>query len=110
SLKNTCKNQLFAKNLAQVVKYTNMIIHVGSLFVNFVFLKLLGNGQAIPVIEQNIFASMFALITGNGKKVPKYLKEYFNDFCDLTSLDREKIKGIEYSSLLNIAAKQYETL
>ncbi|KAI8647559.1 hypothetical protein BD408DRAFT_101635 [Parasitella parasitica] len=80
SLKNTCKNQLFAKNLAQVVEYTNMIIHVGSLFVNFVFLKLLGNAQAIPVIEQNLFASMFALITGIG-----------------------------YSSLLNIATKQYET-
>ncbi|CEP08293.1 hypothetical protein [Parasitella parasitica] len=110
SLKSTCKNKLFAKNLAQVVEYTNRIIYVGSLFVNFVFLKLLGNGQAIPVIEQNLFAFMFALITGNGKKAPTYLNEYFNDFCELTSLDREQIKGIGYSSLLNVAAKQYETL
>lgn len=92
------------------MEYTNRIIYVGSLFVNFVFLKLLGNGQAIPVIEQNLFASLFALITGNGKKAPKYLNEHFNDFCDLTSLDREKNKGIGYSSLLNIAANQYETL
>jgi hypothetical protein len=66
SLKNICNNQQFVQNIARVVDYTNKITYVGSLFVNFVFIRLLATDFLIPNIEQNLFTSIFAVITSNG--------------------------------------------
>ncbi|KAG2200845.1 hypothetical protein INT47_001376 [Mucor saturninus] len=34
---------------------------------------------------------MFALLTGNGKRAPDYLKEYYTLFCESTTLDYEEV-------------------
>jgi hypothetical protein len=50
---------------------------------------MLADDLPIPIIEQNLLASIFAVVAGNGKKAPDYIIEYFNIFCDLTTLDPE---------------------
>ncbi|KAI7879540.1 uncharacterized protein EV154DRAFT_393790, partial [Mucor mucedo] len=110
SLSNICKNEQFFANIRKLSRYTTKFLFVGSLFANFVFIKLLGENKLIPVIEQSLFTNMFALLTGNGKRAPDYLKEYYTLFCESTTLDYESLKSQGYSSILSIAGKQYEVL
>jgi hypothetical protein len=62
--------------------YTTKVMYVGSLFLNYVFLKLLNNGEDIPIIDHTFIYSAFALITDNGKKCPENIQNYFVHFYD----------------------------
>ncbi|PHZ17818.1 uncharacterized protein RHIMIDRAFT_310421 [Rhizopus microsporus ATCC 52813] len=110
SLPNVCNNQQLVQYIKNLADYTAKVLFVGSLFANFIFIKLLDDDQAIPIIEQSLFTNIFAVMTGNGKKAPHYLKEYFTLFCELTTIDRDSLKSINYSIILSIAGKQYEIL
>ena len=110
SLPNVCNNQQLVQHIKNLADYTTKILFVGSLFVNFIFIKLLDDGQVIPSIEQSLFTNIFAVMAGNGKKAPHYLKEYFTLFCELITVDRESLKSINYSIIFSIAGKQYEVL
>ncbi|PHZ07366.1 uncharacterized protein RHIMIDRAFT_274939 [Rhizopus microsporus ATCC 52813] len=110
SLPNVCNNQQLVQHTKDLADYTTKVLFVRSLFANFIFIKLLDDGQAISIIEQSLFTNIFAAMTGNGKRAPNYLKEYFTLFCELTTVDRDSLKSINYSSILSIAGKQYEVL
>ncbi|KAL4205640.1 hypothetical protein AB4K20DRAFT_1927632, partial [Rhizopus microsporus] len=97
-------------HIKDLADYTTKVLFVGSLFVNFIFIRLLDDGQAIPIIEQSLFTNIFAVMTGNGKRASHCLKEYFTLFCELTTVDRDSLKSINYSSILSITGKQYEVL
>ncbi|ORE15472.1 hypothetical protein BCV71DRAFT_273809, partial [Rhizopus microsporus] len=102
-LPNVCNNQQRVQHIKNLADYTTKALFVGSLFANFIFIKLLDDGQAIPIIEQRLFTNTFAIMTGNGKKAPHYLKEYFTLFCELITVDRESLKSINYSIIFSIA-------
>ncbi|ORE03282.1 hypothetical protein BCV72DRAFT_315708 [Rhizopus microsporus var. microsporus] len=110
SLPNVCNNQQLAQHIKDLADYTTKVLFVGSLFGNFIFIKLLDDGQAIPIIKQSLCTNIFAVMTGNGKRAPNYLKEYFTLFCELTAVDRDSLKSINYSSILSIVGKQDEVL
>ena len=110
SLPNVCNNQQLVQHIKNLADYTTKILFVGSLFVNFIFIKLLDDGQVIPSIEQSLFTNIFAVMAGNGKKAPHYLKEYFTLFCELITVDRESLKNVNFSIIFSIAGKQYEVL
>ncbi|KAG1228223.1 hypothetical protein G6F68_007604 [Rhizopus microsporus] len=110
SLPNVCNNQQLVQHIKNLADYTTKVLFVGSLFANFIFIKLLDDDQAIPIIEQSLFTKIFAVMAGNGKKASHYLKEYFTLFCELTTVGRESLKSINYSSILSISGKQYEVL
>ena len=82
SLKNICTDTRVYEKIASVVAYTTKAIHVGSLFMNYVFLKLLSKGEQVPIIDHTLVYSIFTVVTGNGKKVPKYCQDYFVEFCN----------------------------
>ena len=96
---NECK-------VSNLVHYQSIL----NIIANFIFIKLLDDAQVIPSIEQSLFTNIFAVMTGNGKKAPHYLKEYFTLFCELITVDRESLKSINYSIIFSIAGKQYEVL
>ncbi|CEG68481.1 hypothetical protein RMATCC62417_04733 [Rhizopus microsporus] len=110
SLPNVCNNQQLVQHIKDLTDYTTKVLFVGSLFANFIFIKLLDDDQATPIIEQSLFTNIFAVVTGNGKKVPHYLKEYFTLFCELTTVDRDPLKSINYSSILSIADPGVSTI
>ncbi|KAL4215593.1 hypothetical protein AB4K20DRAFT_1991562 [Rhizopus microsporus] len=103
SLPNVYNNQQLVQHIKNLADYTTKVLFVGSLFANFIFIKLLHDGQTIPIIEQSLFTNIFAVMTGNGKRAPHYLKEYFTLFCELITVDRESLKSINYSIIFSIA-------
>ncbi|OAD65418.1 Homeodomain-like DNA binding domain-containing transcription factor [Phycomyces blakesleeanus NRRL 1555(-)] len=50
----------FVQELVRKVDYTNKVVYVGALFVNFLFIKMPADGLLIPTIDQSLFASVFA--------------------------------------------------
>ncbi|KAI8981769.1 hypothetical protein BDF20DRAFT_834450 [Mycotypha africana] len=103
TLVHVAEHTQFCEQILKVAAYTLKILYLGSLFVNYLFIKLFEIKDAdVPVIEQTLFR--------NDKKAPDYIKEHFKTFCDLTILNPQLLKSINYSSVLSIAGKQYETL
>ncbi|PHZ12874.1 uncharacterized protein RHIMIDRAFT_291478 [Rhizopus microsporus ATCC 52813] len=109
SLPNVCNNQQLVQYIKDLTDYTTKVLFVGSLFANFIFVKLLDDSQTIPIIEQSLFTNIFAVMTENGKRALNYLKEYFTLFCELTTVDRDSLKSINYSSIPSIAGKKTES-
>ncbi|PHZ07682.1 uncharacterized protein RHIMIDRAFT_242338 [Rhizopus microsporus ATCC 52813] len=66
SLPNVCNNRQLVQHIKNLADHTTKNLFVGSFFANFVFIKLLDDGQAIPIIEQSLFTNIFAAMTGNG--------------------------------------------
>ncbi|KAI8991986.1 hypothetical protein BDF20DRAFT_831980 [Mycotypha africana] len=96
TLVHVAEHTQFCEQILKVAAYTSKVLYLGSLFVNYLFLKLLEIKDAdVPAIEQTLFR--------NGKKAPDYIKEHFKTFCDLTTLDPQLLKSINYSSVLSIA-------
>lgn len=113
SLKNICTDTRVYEKIASVVAYTTKAIHVGSLFMNYIFLKLLNKGEQVPIIDHTLVYSIFTVVTGNGKKVPKYCQDYFVEFCNECQVNEtilQSLKSIGYSSVLSIMCKQYDVL
>lgn len=113
SLKNVCKDREFIDAITSVTTYTTKVMFIGSLFINYYFLKVLSNDEDVPVIDHTFIYSVFTLITGNGKKTPTYIKDVFNEFCTECEINQATLKSltsIGYSSVLSIVCKQYETL
>ncbi|ORE13217.1 hypothetical protein BCV71DRAFT_162243, partial [Rhizopus microsporus] len=54
SLPNVCNNQQLVQHIKNLADYTTKVLFVGSLFANFIFIKLLDDDQAIPIIEQSL--------------------------------------------------------
>ncbi|CEG83045.1 hypothetical protein RMATCC62417_17021 [Rhizopus microsporus] len=52
SLPNVCNNQQLVQHIKDLADYTTKVLFVGSLFANFIFIKLFDDGQTIPIIEQ----------------------------------------------------------
>ncbi|CEI93873.1 hypothetical protein RMCBS344292_08099 [Rhizopus microsporus] len=52
SLPNICNNQQLVQHIKNLADYITKVLFMGSLFANFTFIKLLDDGQAIPIIEQ----------------------------------------------------------
>ncbi|PHZ09414.1 uncharacterized protein RHIMIDRAFT_240526 [Rhizopus microsporus ATCC 52813] len=89
SLPNVCNNQQFVQHIKDLADYTTKILFVGSLFANFIFIKLLDDGLAIPIIEQSLFTNIFA-----GRKPTDFYYHLFNftklGFCTRDSLTSGK--------------------
>ncbi|CEG79892.1 hypothetical protein RMATCC62417_14303 [Rhizopus microsporus] len=60
SLPNVCNNQQLVQHIKNLADYTTKVLFVGTLFANFIFIKLLDDDQAIPIIEQSLFTNIFA--------------------------------------------------
>ncbi|ORE01852.1 hypothetical protein BCV72DRAFT_175352, partial [Rhizopus microsporus var. microsporus] len=54
SLPNICNNQQLVQYIKDLADYTTKVLFVGTLFANFIFIKLFDDGQAIPIIEQSL--------------------------------------------------------
>src|SRR6478735_11666958 len=59
SLKNICTDTRVSEKIASVVAYTTKAIYVGSLFMNYIFLKLLNKGEQVPIIDHTLVYSIF---------------------------------------------------
>ncbi|KAI8971939.1 hypothetical protein BDF20DRAFT_838210 [Mycotypha africana] len=96
TMPNVCKSEQFCEQILKVATYTSKVLYLGSLFVNYLFIKLFEIKDAdVFVIEQTLFTNIFAVITGNGKKAPDDIKEHFKTFCDLTTLDPQLLKNLQ---------------
>lgn len=82
SLKNICRDRRLIDSIASVTAYTMKVVCIGSLFINYIVLKLLSKGEEVPIIAHTLVYSIFTLVTGNGKKAPKYVQENFVEFCN----------------------------
>src|SRR6478735_3564001 len=61
SLKNICTDTRVYKKIALVVAYTTKAIHISSLFMNYIFLKLLNKGEQVPIIDHTLVYSISLL-------------------------------------------------
>ncbi|KAL0077259.1 hypothetical protein F4703DRAFT_1946047 [Phycomyces blakesleeanus] len=78
----------FVQELVRKVDYTNKVVYVGALFVNFLFIKMPADGLLIPTIDQSLFASVFA----KKKEAPaqKQPADFINDIdkgCQIWAVD-----------------------
>ncbi|CEG78603.1 hypothetical protein RMATCC62417_13182 [Rhizopus microsporus] len=113
SLKNICRDRRHVDSIASVTSYTTKVMCVGSLFINYIGLKLLSKGEEVLIIDHTLVYSIFTLVTGNGKKALKYIQDNFVEFCNECQINEamlQSLKSIGYSSVLSIVCKQYKVL
>ncbi|OAD71499.1 hypothetical protein PHYBLDRAFT_170169 [Phycomyces blakesleeanus NRRL 1555(-)] len=117
SLHNTYRNNTMAQEFLKAAKYTTKVLFVGSMFANFVFIKLLNSNQEIPAIGQSLFINMFTIISGNGKNTsPSFQKTVQIDpqapFRVLSQCDKPNYrKGLKTESdLIDFFQKLYSVL
>ena len=87
-LANTCKYPKFVILIQEVADHITQLVYASSIFTNYYFLKLLENGEELPVVTQNLFYNIFSIFAGQGKHVTDSIKKSFKTFCESTSLTR----------------------
>ncbi|CEJ03358.1 hypothetical protein RMCBS344292_17344 [Rhizopus microsporus] len=64
SLANICKYSKFVTMIQEVVGHITQLVYAGSIFANYYFLKLLENGEEVPVFTQNLLYKIFSIFAG----------------------------------------------
>lgn len=70
SLKKTCRDARIIKSINKLVGYATMVIHVGSLFANYIIFKLAEVDGDMPIIDHNFTNAILSVLSGNGEKRP----------------------------------------
>ncbi|ORE06953.1 hypothetical protein BCV72DRAFT_327657 [Rhizopus microsporus var. microsporus] len=112
SLANNCRYPKFVTLIQEVVDHITQPVYDGPIFANHYFLKLLKNGEGLPVITQNLFYNIFSIFAGQGKHTSDSIKS-FKAFCESTSLtpsELDKYANKRYVIIISSMTKQYETL
>ncbi|CEG76753.1 hypothetical protein RMATCC62417_11610 [Rhizopus microsporus] len=113
SLANTCRYPKFVTLIQEVADHITQLLYAESIFANYYFLKLLENGEELPVFTQNLFYNIFSVFAGQGKHASDSIKKSFKAFCESTSLTQsglDKYASKGYMTIISSMAKQYETL
>lgn len=83
SLATCCDNQPLIQVLQQTVKTCRNLSYVGSLFLNFLLVRRLGDNEAVPHINQDFVYRAFCQLVGQGSTVDLWVRDLYRAFHPL---------------------------
>ncbi|ORE09105.1 hypothetical protein BCV72DRAFT_192722, partial [Rhizopus microsporus var. microsporus] len=112
-LADTCRCPKLVTLTQEVADHITQLVYAVSIFANYYSLKLLENGEELPVVTQNLFYNILSIFASQGKHASDGIKKSFKTFCESTSFtqpDLDKYSSKGYITTVSSMTKQYETL
>ena len=108
SLEGTCDNDILVQVLRDTVKKCRKLTHVGYLFVQYLLLSRLQNGEPLPPVDQDFVYAAFCQLIGRGSTAPEWVRHLYTNFEPLILLNLRD-HFWRNTSMITVLAKEYAT-
>jgi ribosomal protein L32 len=108
SLESCCRNQTLKRLMQETVVSFRNFSYVASLFMEYLIVRRLAEGQEIPSINQSFIYNVFCQLIGRGSSAPRWVKDLWENFSEIIPSQLKQSYRID-TRMASVCAQEYQT-
>ncbi|KAF1806468.1 hypothetical protein V8B55DRAFT_1372622 [Mucor lusitanicus] len=110
-LDTVCEYQNIKQTIRDICARITRLCHFGSMFINFVVLRMLQNEMEIPALNHNFVYTCMSLVAGEGSKATQFMQDTLKQFKTeaWNEAFTRSLRCTGYMAVVSYVAKSYAT-